>query len=83
MKLASRMSASSEILALFYYRVNAYEKSLRCLQNYCSVQYFVYNDRHTNGEMYRHRMAGLSLIDKMRKARVENITLYSNYTLPS
>ena len=84
MKLASRMSCSSEILypALFYYRVGAYEKSLRFLQiaqNYWSVQYLVHNARHTNEEMYIHRMTGLSLSDKIRKGQVENITLYNNY----
>ena len=84
MKLASRLSSSSEILylALFYYRVYAYEKSLRCLQiaeNYWSLQYLVYNGRHSNEEMYSHRVAGMSLIDKMRKVRIENITLYNDY----
>ena len=44
------------------------------------MPYLVYNDRHSNEEMYRSRMAGLSLNDKMWKARVENIPLYNNYT---
>ena len=86
MKLASRMSCSSEILylALFYYRVSAYEKSLKCLliaKNKMSKPYAMYHVPCTIIQMkYSQRTTGLSLSDKMRKALVDHIDLYNNYT---
>ena len=84
MKLASRMSCSSEILylALFYYRVCAYEKSLKCLliaQNKLSKPYAMYSGSY-NQMVYSRRTTGLSLSDKMRKALVDHIDLLNNCT---
>ncbi|XP_078318959.1 uncharacterized protein LOC144620860 [Crassostrea virginica] len=84
MKLASRMSCSSEklYLALFYYSVCAYEKSLKCLliaQNKLCKPYAMYNGLY-NPTVYSKRTAGLSLSDKMRKALADDIELLNNCT---
>ena len=84
LKLATRMSCSSEILylALFYYRICAYEKSLKCLQiakNKWSMPYVLY-DGHTSEEMYRHCLMGLPLGERLRRALICDIFLHNIYT---
>ena len=84
LKLAPRMSCSSEILylALFYYRICAYEKSLKCLQmakNKCFMPFILY-DGHTSEEMYRHCIMGLPLAERLRKALICDICLHNSYT---
>ena len=84
MKLATRMSSSSEILylALFYYRICAYEKSLKCLQmakNKWFMPYVLYDGR-TSEEMYRHCLMGLPLGERLRHALICDICLHNSYT---
>ena len=81
MTLATGMSSSSEILylALFYYRICAYEKSLKCLQkakNKWFMPYILY-DGHTSEEMYRHCIMGLPLGERLRKALICDICLHN------
>ncbi|XP_048751605.2 uncharacterized protein LOC125663360 [Ostrea edulis] len=82
LKIASQIGYVSDILylAMYYYRTFRYEQSLRCLQRTqerMSVPYVMYNN--VNVEMYRRAMTGVSLSDKMRKAVVRNIKLFSEY----
>ncbi|XP_078318966.1 uncharacterized protein LOC144620863 [Crassostrea virginica] len=83
-QLYDLMSCSSEklYLALFYYKVCAYEKSLKCLlmaQNKLSKPYAMYNGLY-NQMMYSKRTTGLSLSDKMREALIDHIDLLNNCT---
>ena len=83
MKLATKIGCASEIfyLAMLYYKNGQYQRSLRCLQRAqekMSKHYVVYYVP-VNEEIYRREMAGVSLIDRMRKWFIYNIKLDERY----
>jgi hypothetical protein len=84
LQIASQIGCVSDILylAMHYYKMCRFERSLRCLQKAqerMSVPYDMYWDK-VNVDMYRRAMTGVSLGDKMRKAVVSDIKLLSDYT---
>ena len=83
MKLAVKIGCVSEIvyLALYYYSDCHYERSLRCLQKAqerLTPPYTVYFG-FKNEKNYKRVMKGRSLIDRMKKSLIYDITLNSGY----
>ncbi|XP_061190190.1 uncharacterized protein LOC133198052 [Saccostrea echinata] len=69
-------------LAMYFYRNRRYEDSLRCLhiaQQRMSLPYITYWD-HVNVDVYGHCMVRNTLGTKIRRALVEDIALYMEYT---
>lgn len=83
MRLAVKMGCISIILhlALFYYRMNNYERSLRCLQkaeNKMSTPDGLYmNKRYLLKKIHSHTMEDVSMTDRMRKCLICDIGIYS------
>lgn len=82
MRLAVKIGCISEIvhLALFYYRMNNYERSLRCLQkaqNKMSTPDGLYmNKRYLLKKIHSHTMEDVSMTDRMRKCLICDIGIY-------
>ena len=83
MKLAVKIGCISEIvyLALYYYSDCHYKQSLRCLQKALERLTLPYTVcfGFNNEEMYKRAMKGRSLLDRMRKVIIYEITLCSGY----